>query len=352
METPRMPIPHSWYALVFSDELKPGAVLGRQLAGREIIIYRTKSGVVSAVEAFCPHLGAHLAYGGTVVDEDIRCPFHGFQFGLDGDCTATGYGTKPPKKARLTLIPTRELHGIIFAYHHPQQAAPVWEPPVYDDEGWSPLLHTTLELRDHPQETVENAVDIGHFALVHHYRDVQLRQPIVTEGPVLKIAYSARRATPVLSRFIDHQMMFEMDLLAHGMGYSLVRVNVPAFGIQARLFVLATPTSGDRLNLSLALNLRTGDAFLRGFPLRSLLPHRLLQRLIAGVIFNGFVGDVHQDKPIWENKRYLAQPALADGDGPIGRFRIWSKQFYSESAQVVEPPPSSQERPIHELQPG
>ena len=38
---------------------------------------------------------------------------------------------------------------------------------------------------------------------------------------------------------------------------------------------------------------------------------------------------LEQDIPIWENKRYLNPPVLCDGDGPIGLFRKWSKQFYS-----------------------
>ena len=32
--------------------------------------------------------------------------------------------------------------------------------------------------------------------------------------------------------------------------------------------------------------------------------------------------------PIWEKKIYLEQPALSDGDGPIGEVRRWARQFY------------------------
>ena len=38
---------------------------------------------------------------------------------------------------------------------------------------------------------------------------------------------------------------------------------------------------------------------------------------------------LEQDIPIWENKVYLSRPVLCDGDGPIGVFRRWAKQFYS-----------------------
>ena len=39
---------------------------------------------------------------------------------------------------------------------------------------------------------------------------------------------------------------------------------------------------------------------------------------------------IQQDFEIWEHKGFRARPALCDGDGPIGEFRNWTKQFYSE----------------------
>jgi len=53
---------------------------------------------------------------------------------------------------------------------------------------------------------------------------------------------------------------------------------------------------------------------------------------MARLIMNGFVHDTKQDFPIWENKLYTSPPALARGDGPIGKYRLWARQFYSEQA--------------------
>ena len=38
---------------------------------------------------------------------------------------------------------------------------------------------------------------------------------------------------------------------------------------------------------------------------------------------------IQQDFEIWEHKGYRPRPVLCDGDGPIGQFRNWAKQFYS-----------------------
>ena len=34
--------------------------------------------------------------------------------------------------------------------------------------------------------------------------------------------------------------------------------------------------------------------------------------------------------PIWQNKAYIARPALADTDVPFTKFRRWASQFYAE----------------------
>ncbi len=43
-----------------------------------------------------------------------------------------------------------------------------------------------------------------------------------------------------------------------------------------------------------------------------------------------------QDIPVWEHKRSRANPLLCAGDGPIGRYRKWAKQFYDESGGAGE----------------
>jgi phenylpropionate dioxygenase-like ring-hydroxylating dioxygenase large terminal subunit len=38
----------------------------RHYFGRELVLYRSASGEVSVVDAYCPHLGAHLGPGGPI----------------------------------------------------------------------------------------------------------------------------------------------------------------------------------------------------------------------------------------------------------------------------------------------
>lgn len=326
-----LPIPNSWYAIAFSSELKPGAVLARTLAEREIVVFRTRSGQPCAMDAYCPHLGAHMGLGGNVAGETIRCPFHGFRYDTTGACVATGYGTKPPPTARAQVWALRETNGIVYVYYDSQNRAPAWEPPRLESAQWAAPIFKVVDLRDHPQETVENSVDIGHFAIVHGYTAVDQRQDLRIEGPHFHVSYAARRPMPYIG-WLGARVAFEFELDIYGLGCSIVTLKVPSFNISARLFVLARPTVKERIDLALALSMKQIEDPASVHPLARVIPRQLLQSLIARAIHRSLVHDVDQDRIIWENKRFLDRPALAEGDGPIGKFRLWTRQFYDQPA--------------------
>jgi nitrite reductase/ring-hydroxylating ferredoxin subunit len=302
------PYPSGWYAVGLSRELAHGRVLTRPFMGGEIVFYRTRSGVARCVAPYCAHLGAHMGHGGTVDGELLVCPFHHFAYDIDGVCVRTGYGTKPPPTARLSHGELRETNGLLLVWHGATK--PSWGVPSLEEDGWSGVRCRTFVLRDHPQETTENSVDLGHFAIVHGYRDVQELQDAVADGPYLSTAYTAVQPPG---------LRFEFDTQIFGLGYSLVNVRVPRFGVDARLWVLPTPIDEERLTLRLAASTR-GRAC----------------ALLNPLILRGFARSASQDFPIWENKRYVERPALADGDGPIALYRRWARQFYEPS--LIEVP--------------
>jgi len=304
------------------------------LAEHELIVFRTRSGAACAMDAYCPHLGAHMGIGGKVEGETIRCPFHAFRFDTTGVCVATSYGTKPPPTARATVWPLREVNGILFVYYDSRGAAPLWEPPVLDCAQWTTPIFETFDLHDHPQETVENGVDIGHFAVVHGYSTVDLRQDLSIDGPTFHVSYSASRPMPYLGA-LGARVEFDFELSIYGMGFSLVTVSVPRYNITARLFILARPTVSERIDLALALSLKHIDDPAKVHPLARALPRQMLHALVARAIHQSLIHDARQDFVIWQNKRYINPPALAEGDGPIGKYRIWARQFYPEHAVVA-----------------
>jgi hypothetical protein len=60
-----------------------------------------------------------------------------------------------------------------------------------------------------------------------------------------------------------------------------------------------------------------------------LLPTPVLRPLLVPLLLDIYRHEVEQDFDIWKNKTYMHPPALARGDGPVGQYRAWSRQFYS-----------------------
>jgi hypothetical protein len=257
-------------------------------------------------------MGANLSLG-RVCGENIVCGMHGFEFDGEGQCVKLAYGTRPPPKARLTLYPVHEIDGFIYGYYAPDGEQPTWRVEPLDWDGWTALRHQRLEFVGHPQEITENSVDIGHFNAIHYYTASVENDPVV-HAERLTAAYRVVRPW-FGKRFQKPTFEVKFRVLAHGLGYSLVRADVQRTPISIRYFINAIAIDGERTHLNLAAAIRK-----TGVP--------GLDWIIRESVFQGLKHDVSQDIPYWESKHHIDRPMLAEGDGPIPIYRDWCNQFY------------------------
>ena len=212
--------------------------------------------------------------------------------------------------ASLHRWPVREHNGLVFAWYHPEKLAPEWEVPVLPTDGWTDFRIRALTVRSHPQETSENSVDIGHFVQLHGFRDAWYEGDLDVDGHLLKGAYGIKYPVPLGRSFVAN---FKVEV--HGLGYSLVRIHVPLGNVRLNTLILSTPIDEEYVHVRMGMAMRHWGA--PGVP--------LLIREIASARLSY---EVAQDAPIWEAKKYLEQPRLAEGDGPIGAYRRSCRQFY------------------------
>jgi nitrite reductase/ring-hydroxylating ferredoxin subunit len=318
-----------WYALAFASELRAGTVLRRRLMNQELVVFRTASGVPVVLDGYCPHLGAHLGEGGKVVGEQLRCPFHDLGFAPDGRCAHSPYGQAPPRLSTRSW-PVRELHGVLLVYSDPS-AAPSWEvKPVEDDNArleWSQPAGRLWRIRTHPQEIIENTVDVGHFRAVHGYESIEVTEAMKADGPHLTMSYTVTRDRGLLGKYDPGRPRFRLDINASGVGYS--RVQVSGLPVRLRTVVMPTPVDDEITEVRVITQVAV-------FPGKAhwaarLLPRQWIADCAAQLAAREMGRDFAADLRIWEHKRYQDPPRLVAGDGPIGPYRRWARQFYRET---------------------
>lgn len=322
------PFPAGWYALAATDDVPPGTVLTRTFFGREVVLYRTMGGDVRVVDAHCPHLGAHLGKGGTVRGEHLRCPFHGFEFDGTGRCAQAYEGQKGTIKSRLETLPVLNRNGWILVWGDTDRRTPWFEPPEVDTSDWSALTVHEWRLRSHPQETTENSVDTGHFTEVHGYTSVSTVSEMTADGAHLTATYQMVRPNPFLRWLAPIRNQFKVTVW--GLGYSQVDISVENYGLQMRMFVMPQPTDGEHIVLRVGMSTRnlrsTHGAWTQA------VPAGLITALINRQAGLEAASDVADDFDVWNHKIYVAPPSLARGDGPIGRYRVYCRQFYDNAS--------------------
>lgn len=157
----------SWFPICLSNEVGPGAVVGRDFLDGRVIVLRDDAGDVSVMSAYCPHLGADLCVG-DVVHGRIRCAFHHWEYDSTGKCVKTGIGDAPPPRARLFRFPTQERYGLIWAFNGTE---PLFDLPDYEVPD-AKLVFKAIELTDmdlDPWVIMCNTPDLQHIKIVHGF---------------------------------------------------------------------------------------------------------------------------------------------------------------------------------------
>ena len=309
------PIPFGWYQVAFPSDLAPGEVTAVEYWNRELVLWRDMSGTFHLQDAFCPHLGAHLAYGGSVDGDLLTCPFHGWKFDGAGACSNIPYSQRTNRKAHVRTYPVVERNGFILAWYHPFEEEPKWEIPVIEEIGdpaWSDFYASSYVIRTIPQEMSENGADPAHFQFVHGTDTVADVEEYNTDGPCSSMLSKQTYVTP---RGVTEG---RIDVYNFGPGFSKVWFSGIVDAIN-----IATTTPIDEETTQVRFN----------FIVRKFDDDKLTST-VADAFVKEINKQVQEDRPIWEHKSFLPSPALADTDGPILKFRKWYSQFYAEPYEV------------------
>ncbi|MCC5630539.1 aromatic ring-hydroxylating dioxygenase subunit alpha [Nostoc sphaeroides CHAB 2801] len=154
-----------WYWVIPSRNLRVGEVKPVTILGRELVIYRGKDRRVATFDAYCPHMGAHLAEG-KVEGNALRCFFHHWKFDAEGMCIDIPCLDTPPS-LKLQTWPTAEKYGMIWIWtgEIPQQPLPFV--PELEEKECDVAIHSHFLVNCHPNVVMINAIDAQHLNTVH-----------------------------------------------------------------------------------------------------------------------------------------------------------------------------------------
>ena len=320
------PIPWGWYGVSLSSELAPGEVKPLRYFGKDLVLFRTEAGEAKVLDAHCPHLGAHLGYGGKVKGEHIACPFHAWEFDGLGVCKNVPYAKNMPPRADgckqvIYSYPVVERNQVVWCWYHPQRIAPSFEVetiPEIGDPEWTDFRVHEWIIPTAIQEAAENAADAAHFVYVHTAQAIP-RGEVTHEGHKRFARYLGRTPDMDEQGNIDTTGTKWRDSVLEtanvGPGQTLQRFMGLFDTIQ---LALVTPIDDEHFKLRFCyIQRKTANA---------------VQQIMAKALADEISHQVEQDIPIWQHKIYQPNPILCDGDGPIAQFRRWFSQFYVQAS--------------------
>ncbi|XP_023218903.1 cholesterol 7-desaturase-like [Centruroides sculpturatus] len=270
--------PNGWIPLLESRDLPVGKCKPVTALGQQFVIFRGKTGKCFVLDAFCPHLGAHLGTDGKVHEDCIECPFHGWRFaGQDGSCVKIPYAEKIPEVAKIKSWETLEQNGFIYLWHHAEGQPALWKPSVIPEVQNRLMRYRGRSehiVNCHIQEVAENGADFIHLNYLHKFNVTSSTIPH-PENWWRFLQFTTKITCLPVSEKTYYCIKFKGNTTLKLFGISILNIS---FEIQ----------------------------------------------------------EIEQDIRIWNYKMYLKNPIYMSEDKTIAKFRKWYSQFYSENSPRFE----------------
>ena len=157
---------NDWHPVVALEQLVDDEPFPARLLGMDIVVWQS-NGELHAWQDLCIHRGARLSIG-SVVDDCLICPYHGWQYASDGRCVhmPAHPDQQPPEKARVRQFHTKVKYDLVWVC----MGEPAHEIPTFvewEDEGFRNILSGPYDFVAAGPRVIENFLDVSHFPFVH-----------------------------------------------------------------------------------------------------------------------------------------------------------------------------------------
>ncbi|MFM8260050.1 MAG: Rieske 2Fe-2S domain-containing protein [Vulcanococcus sp.] len=170
----------AWYPVADLRDLDPGRPQAFTLLGHDLVLwFHQPSDQWRAFADVCPHRLVPLSEGRLTPAGELECPYHGWRFNADGQCTAIPQapeGLTIGQRSHCRAYATATVQGLLFVFSGEEEAAaavPLPLVPVLQTQGrgWADGWLVQDTFRDLPMDALtllENVLDVSHVPFTHH----------------------------------------------------------------------------------------------------------------------------------------------------------------------------------------
>jgi 3-ketosteroid 9alpha-monooxygenase subunit A len=324
--------PRGWFMIADSHDVGSDKPLAVRYFGRDFALYRGKeSGKVVLLDAYCPHMGTHMALNSTsyvaqdgpIEGDSLRCPYHAWRFGADGKCNHIPYSSGPiPPAAKVRSWPVKESMGAVFVWHDPEGGEPEWDAPFlseWDEPNWVrwDRIDDLGTINTHPQEIVDNITDAAHFGPVHGSRTRYFENEFKGHLAIQRMAGGHRTLAA------EGGPLLVTEAIYNGPSILITRMS----GLyDSYIFIAHTPVDDGSTHVwhSLLVKTAKGGA--------ATDEDRAAAKMFSDMALAAFA----QDFEVWKYKKPCLNGMFVQGDGAFLKQRAWYKQFYNPRAMKQE----------------
>jgi phenylpropionate dioxygenase-like ring-hydroxylating dioxygenase large terminal subunit len=158
---------NDWHPVAWGHALPAGSPCGTTLLDTDLVLWRDSQGKVHAWADRCPHRGTRLSMG-TIENDRLACPYHGWQFATDGRCRLIPalLQLTPDNLASCTAYTACEAYGLIWVcLGEASGAVPPF--PEYARPTLRKVCCGPYEVASSGPRIIENFLDMAHFSFVH-----------------------------------------------------------------------------------------------------------------------------------------------------------------------------------------
>lgn len=301
-------LPNFWTPIIAVAEVKntPVAI---EIGGERLVLFRNWRDEIGVLLDHCPHRGVALSLGRVHENGCLECPYHGWQFNQNGDCTHVPLN-KPAdvKLSRLAAIslPTRVISGLVWVYTGQGEVPDLLVPESLKRSPESYFIYHEI-WNAHWTRLIENMMDYVHVPFVHRHSFGGELIPVIEAGSFAEFdILQTENSLQVLNRYHNIESGFAWEWHQP----NLVVLKFDEMGMPLRVHFFAIPINQHQTRYLIAIQ---------------------LLEIYAIEMVNDFIDPIIEDRVVIESHKGAIPAPSHEFNVPTDRATLMFRRWYHQA---------------------